>query len=163
MYRLMKAPLGIAVPAAAVFLSAFLSTPLASAQEGRIEEVVVTATRQEQSLQEVPVAVTAFTGTMMEDRQIINPSDLQLNTPNVTFTATNFGGNNFSIRGIGRLVTSSSGEAGVSTNINEIPIGTNLTAIEFYDVERVEVFLGDARFGVDLGRFGFCGHACGLP
>jgi len=143
MYRPFKAPFGFAIPVSAVILSGILYSPLASAEEAaRIEEVVVTAQRTEESLQEVPIAVTALTGEMLEDRQVINPSDLQLNAPNVTFTATNFGGNNFSIRGIGRLVTAASGEAGVSTNINEIPVGTNLTAIEFYDVDRVEVLRG---------------------
>ena len=57
-----------------------------------IEEVVVTAQRTEESVQDVPIAVTAFSGEMMEDKQIISPSDLQLASPNVSFTATNFGG-----------------------------------------------------------------------
>ena len=107
-----------------------------------MEEVVVTAQRAEESLQEVPIAVTALTGEMLEDKGLINPSDLQMSAPNVSFTATNFGSSSFSIRGIGRLVISSSGEAGVSTHINEIPISTNMNAIEFFDVERVEVLRG---------------------
>ena len=73
-----------------------------------IEEVVVTAQRTEESVQDVPIAVTAFSGEMMEDKQIISPSDLQLASPNVSFTATNFGGSSFSIRGIGRLVIAGS-------------------------------------------------------
>ena len=98
-------------------LTTLFYTPLVSAQ---IEEVIVTAQRTEQSIQDVPIAVTALTGDMLEDRQIINPSDLQLNAPNVSFTATNFGGSSFSIRGIGRLVVAASGENGVSTHVNEI-------------------------------------------
>ena len=62
------------------------------ADEG-IEEVIVTARRTEESLQEVPVAVTAFSAEGIEARQIINTSDIQLNVPNVSFTNTNFGGN----------------------------------------------------------------------
>ncbi len=123
-----------------------LCTPLASAAAtsgGKaIEEVVVTAQRAEESLQDVPIAVSAFTGSMMEDKQIVSPSDLQLNAPNVSFTATNFGGSSFSIRGIGRLVISASGESGVSIHQNEIPVPTNLPAAEFYDMERVEVLRG---------------------
>jgi iron complex outermembrane receptor protein len=107
-----------------------------------IEEITVTAQRREESVQDVPIAVSAFSGAMLEDRQIINPSDLQMNAPNVSFTSTNFGGNSFSIRGIGNLVIAASGESGVSTHINEIPIGTNLTAIEFFDMERVEILRG---------------------
>ena len=107
-----------------------------------IEEVVVTAQRVEESLQDVPIAVSAFTGAMMEDKQIISPSDLQLNAPNVSYTDTNFGGSSFSIRGIGRLVISGSGESGVSIHQNDIPVATNLPAAEFFDMERVEVLRG---------------------
>ena len=53
-----------------------------------IEEVIVTARRTEESLQEVPVAVTAFSAEGIEARQIINTSDIQLNVPNVSFTNT---------------------------------------------------------------------------
>jgi len=108
----------------------------------RVEEVIVTAQRTAESIQDVPIAVTALTGEMLADRQVINPSDLQLNAPNVSFTATNFGGSSFSIRGIGRLVIAASGENGVSTHINEIPVASNLVAAEFYDVERVEILRG---------------------
>jgi len=119
-----------------------VSVPGVSFAAEAIEEVVVTAQRTEQSVQEVPIAVSAFSGEMMEDKQIINPSDLQLAAPNVTFTATNFGGSSFSIRGIGRLVIAGSGENGVSIHQNQIAVPTNLPAAEFYDLERVEVLRG---------------------
>ena len=114
----------------------------ANAAEGVIEEVTVTAQRVEESVQDVPIAVTALTGNMLDDRQVINPSDLQLNAPNVAFTATNFGGASFGIRGIGNLVIGRSGESGVSTHLNEIAVNTNLNAIEFFDMQRVEVLRG---------------------
>ena len=77
-----------------------------------IEEVIVTAQRTAESIQDVPIAVTAMTGEMLDDKQVITISDLQMNAPNVSFTPTNFGSNSFSIRGIGRLVTSATGEYG---------------------------------------------------
>ncbi len=107
-----------------------------------VEELIVTAQRVAESIQDVPIAVTALPDDMLADRQIINPSDLQLNAPNVSFSATNFGGSNFSIRGIGQLVISRSGEAGVSSHVNEIAVATNLNAIEFFDVERIEILRG---------------------
>lgn len=114
----------------------------AEATDRQIEEVIVTAQRASENIQEVPIALTALSGSMLEDRQIIGASDLQMNAPNVSFTPTNFGGSSFSIRGIGRLVIAASGENGVSTHINDIPLGTNLTAVEFFDMERVEVLRG---------------------
>ena len=107
-----------------------------------VEELIVTAQRVAESIQDVPIAVTALTDDMLADRQIVTPSDLQLNTPNVSFGATNFGGSNFSIRGVGQLVISRSGESGVSSHVNEIAVATNLNAIEFFDLERVEILRG---------------------
>ena len=109
---------------------------------GPIEEVLVTAQRVEESVQDVPVAVTALTGDLLEEKQVITPSDLQLNAPNVAFTATNFGGSSFSIRGIGNLVIGRTGEPGVSAHLNEIAVPNNLNATEFFDMERVEVLRG---------------------
>jgi outer membrane receptor protein involved in Fe transport len=127
---------------AALAVAGVVSIPAVGWAAEAIEEVVVTAQRTEQSVQEVPIAVSAFSGEMMEDKQIINPSDLQLAAPNVSFTATNFGGSSFSIRGIGRLVIAGSGENGVSIHQNQIAVPTNLPAAEFYDLERVEVLRG---------------------
>ncbi len=114
----------------------------AEESKGGIEEVIVTAQRTAESIQDVPIAVTALSGEMLEEKQVITVSDLQMNAPNVSFSDTNFGSNSFSIRGIGRLVTSSTGDAGVSIHTNDIPISSNINAVEFYDMERVEVLRG---------------------
>jgi len=120
-------------PARLVFALASLmaANGAMAASDGGIEEVIVTAQRQAESIQDVPIAVTALTGDMLEERQVITVSDLQMNAPNVSFTPTNFGSNSFSIRGIGRLVTASTGDAGVSIHLNEIAIGPNLNTVEF--------------------------------
>ena len=110
--------------------------------DGAVEEVIVTAQRVAESIQDVPISVTALTGDSIEDRQVITPSDLQINASNVTFTATNFGGSSFSIRGVGNLVIARSGEPGVSQHLNEIAVATNLNTFEFFDMERVEILRG---------------------
>jgi len=66
-------------------------------------EIIVTAQRNNQRLQDVPIAVSAFNTEALEKQQIKNTSDLQLSLPNVTFTKTNFTGSSFTIRGIGDL------------------------------------------------------------
>ena len=115
-----------------------------SADDGRnvVEELIVTAQRVAESIQDVPIAVTALTDDTLRDRQIITPSDLQLNTPNVSFSATNFGSSTLSVRGIGRLVVGRSGESGVSAHVNEIALPSNLETMEFFDIERVEILRG---------------------
>ena len=107
-----------------------------------VEEVLVTAQRTTENIQNVPIAVTALTGNMLNDRQAVNPSDLQMSAPNVNFTATNFGSQSISVRGVGQLVISGTGEPGVSAHLNEVPVETNLNAIEFFDMERVEILRG---------------------
>lgn len=125
----------------AIATSVGLSTS-AIAASNQIEEVVVTAQRTAESIQDVPIAVTALTGKMLLDKQVVTVSDLQMNAPNVSFTNTNFGSNSLSIRGIGRLLTAATGDAGVSVHTNEISIGPNLNSGEFYDMERVEILRG---------------------
>ena len=107
-----------------------------------IEEIVVTAQRVAENLQDVPLSVSAFTDAMLEEQQIITPSDIQMNTPSVSFSATNFGGFSFSVRGIGSLVVGSASEPGVSAHINEVPLPRNLNTMEFFDLERVEILRG---------------------
>ena len=63
----------------AVVGSFFLS--LTAFTQSTIEEVIVTAQRTEQSLQDVPIAVSAFTDEVLADRQIEYASDLQLQVP----------------------------------------------------------------------------------
>ena len=120
---------------------AFAAEEGAAKPKSGIEEVIVTAERTSESIQDVPIAVTAFTGEMLDAKQIITTSDLQMNTPNTTFTASNFGGTNLTIRGVGSLLIAG-GEGGVSIHLDEIPMPTNLLAVEFYDMERVEVLRG---------------------
>ena len=107
-----------------------------------IEEITVTAQRVEESIQDVPLSVSAFGSEALDEQQVITPSDIQLNTPNVSYTATNFGGSSFSVRGIGSLITGSAAEPGVSAHLNEIPVSSNLNTIEFFDIERVEILRG---------------------
>lgn len=129
----------------AIALIVALPSPLLWAQEGEekpIEEVIVTAQRIDEDIQDVPIAVTAITDDMIEEQQVITPSDLQLNAPGVTYTATNFGGSSFSIRGVGSLAIGSASIAGVSSHMNEIAIQSNLNTIEFFDLERVEILRG---------------------
>tara|TARA_B100001057_G_scaffold493960_1_gene589500 strand:- start:145 stop:3537 length:3393 start_codon:yes stop_codon:yes gene_type:complete len=110
--------------------------------QGAFEEVIVTAQRTEESLQDVPIAVTALSSDDLDEKQIITFSDLQLNVPGLNFGQTNFGGASINIRGIGRLSTGSSFDQSVSYHINESPIATAGVGIEQYDVERVEVLRG---------------------
>ena len=111
---------------------------------GGIEEITVTARKREESVQDIPIAITAFSGTDLENINIDDVMDLQFNVPNVSFTKTNFSGSgSLAIRGIGRSVTAASGDAGTGTHVNGIPItAARIFETEFFDAERVEVLRG---------------------
>ncbi|WP_194744359.1 TonB-dependent receptor [Thermaurantiacus tibetensis] len=126
-------------------------TALAAAAAGQaqvaettgIGEIIVTAQRQAQSLQDVPIAITAFSSELIERQQINAAQDLQLSLPNVAFTKGNFSGTvNITIRGVGDAAVATSGDTSLGIHINEIPIGPNLFEAEFYDIERIEVLRG---------------------
>ena len=105
--------------------------------------IVVTAQRQAQSLQEVPIAVSAFDAEALEAQQIENASDLQLTLPNVSFTKSNFTSSSFTIRGIGDLCVGVTCDSATAIHVNGSPLfGTRLFETEYFDLERVEVLRG---------------------
>ena len=127
--------------ALALVSSFFVTTSLYA--QATIEEVIVTAQRTEQSLQDVPIAVSAFTDEVLAERQIEYASDIQLQVPGVAFTATQFGAGGFSIRGITNLATAASADAGVEIHLNGLPLGlTSVSEIQYLDMERLEVLRG---------------------
>ena len=115
----------------------------APADTGYGADVVVTAQRQSQRLQDVPIAVSAFTAANLERQQIVNPLALQQSLPNVTFTKTNFTSSSFTIRGIGDLCTGTTCDSATAIHVNDMPlVSTRLFESEFFDLERVEVLRG---------------------
>ena len=110
--------------------------------QASLEEVIVTAQRTEQSLQDVPIAVTALSSDDLDTKQVITFSDLQLNVPGLNFGQTNFSGSSINIRGIGNLSTGDSFDGSVSYHINDGTITTTGIGVENYDVERIEILRG---------------------
>ena len=123
-------------------LPAFAQTAQADEDTG-IAEIVVTAQRTAQSLQDVPIAVTAFDAGALQRQQINNPLDIQLTLPNVTFTKGNFTGSSFTIRGIGDLCVGVTCDSATAIHAEGMPLfATRLFEAEFFDLERVEVLRG---------------------
>ncbi len=108
-----------------------------------LDEIVVTAQRTAQSLQDVPIAITAFTAQALAAQQINNASDLQLTLPNITFTKGNFTTGVFTIRGVGDLCVGTTCDSATAIHINDLPLfGTRIFETDFFDLERVEVLRG---------------------
>ena len=123
----------------------FLAYPVQSQESSAslIEEIIVTSQRTEESLQDVPIAVTALTSSMLEDMQIEGGSDLQLVTPSLSFQGSDATGGTFNIRGITNLAVSATAESGVEIHVNDLPVGsTTMQDGDFLDMERIEVLRG---------------------
>ncbi len=116
----------------------------ASAQEsGALDEVLVTSRRVVEKLQDVPVAITAFTAADLEKQAIRDVRDIANFTPNLTFTTDNSGRSNIpTIRGIG-LVDARGFDNPVGVFIDGIFVSGRATQnIAMLDLERVEVIKG---------------------
>lgn len=131
------------VCAGAIAFPAYAQDAKAADDDTNDTEIIVTAQRSNQRLQDVPVAVSAFNTEALDKQQIKNASDLQLSLPNVTFTKTNFTGSSFTIRGIGDLCVGTSCDQATAIHINDAPLfGTRLFEGEFYDLGQIEVLRG---------------------
>ena len=120
----------------AALTMAIAAPPAFSQGVQALEEVVVTARRREENLQEVPVAITAISAEDLELRSIENTEDLQVLLPNVDIRGGGVsGGNsgNLAIRGI----------PGVARYIDGVALSGNQGSLEnVVELERIEVLRG---------------------
>ena len=124
-------------------ISATVATLISVNASAQLEEVIVTAQKRLESIQDVPIAITAFDAESLTARQIVGFADMRFSAPNVSYTKANFSGNNFSIRGVGTNLVAASADNGVGVHVNEVPlISPRLFETEYFDVEQVAVLRG---------------------
>lgn len=117
----------------------------ASAQDRAIQDIVVTARRRDETLQETPIAITAFSPAQLESKAAINIGDLQGAAPNVLITNQNSGAAaaNISIRGLTFADVEKSFEPTVGVVVDGVFIGTNTGQFfDFFDISQIEVLRG---------------------
>ncbi len=115
----------------------------AAAAQSISDTIVVTSQRTEQSLQDVPISVSAFGGEDLQARQLESFQDIQFNIPNFAFSRTQFTGSAVGIRGVGNFVVASSSESAVSVHMNDFFLDApRLFETEFFDIERLEILRG---------------------
>lgn len=129
-------------------LAAALAIPAADAalaQSAALEEIVVTAQRREQSLQDVGVSVTALGTQQIQDAGITSALDIGRVAPGIAFVST-VGGNSFaslSVRGVAQTDTSSQQEPPNAIYVDDVYISTlGATGFATYDLDRIEVLRG---------------------
>ena len=145
-----------------LILGALLATvalqPIAQAQdELALEEVVVTAQRREQSLQDVPTSVTAFTGEMLQNANITEAQQYLSLSPNVSFTEDGQSGSrgiSIAMRGVSNINTDESAFIqSIGIYLDEFSVSASANATmnpQLQDLERVEVLRGPQ--GTYFGR-----------
>ena len=137
---------------AAAFTASLLAVPPVLAQEAPapvgalgLEEVTVTARRREESLQDVPIAVSAFSAEQIEATGAPDITWLQQSTPNLTLQVAR--GSNSTliafIRGVGQQDPLWGFEPGVGLYVDDVYIARPQGAVlDIYDIERLEVLRG---------------------
>lgn len=141
-----RARLAVTVSAAALL---FASSP-AWAQDAApapgattVDDIIVTAQKREESIQDVPIAVSAFSAETLDAMKIEGGAELMRAIPNVSFSKSNFSMYNFSIRGVGTKAVSAASDPAVAVSFNNSPLIRNrLFEQEYLDVNRVEVLRG---------------------
>ncbi|MBT8087581.1 MAG: TonB-dependent receptor [Gammaproteobacteria bacterium] len=123
---------------------------LAQDSKRKIEEITVTATKVEESLQDVPIAVHALTGEALQELGITNFSDYVMQLPSVTAGGSGPGQNTIYIRGVASTTPNltTAGVAGLAPNVafylDEQPLAQPGRNLDVYaaDLKRIEVLSG---------------------
>lgn len=127
-----------------VAIALTVATPLHAALQ--LEEVVVTARKKEESIQDVPVAVTAIAGSDIEQAFTLDTTGLQAFAPNVVFDTVEMGtpgGGGFSIRGISYQDVDKGFDPTVLVSVDDVPLATGTGQVfDMIDIERIEVLRG---------------------
>ncbi|MEM7582904.1 MAG: TonB-dependent receptor [Acidobacteriota bacterium] len=112
------------------------------------DEIVVTARKREENLQQIPVSVAAFTGEQLESREVRSLRDVGDFAPNVDFSITNGLGGTTSeatvyIRGIGQIDTALFADPGVGIYVDGVYLArAGGSVLDLLDLERVEILRG---------------------
>jgi iron complex outermembrane receptor protein len=107
-----------------------------------LEEIIVTAERREQSLQEVPISATVLSGAELERRGVVNLNDIQQVAPSIainTFNRSTF----VNIRGVGIAQSAPTSNPGVAYYIDgQLIPHEQFIGHSFFDIESIEVLRG---------------------
>jgi iron complex outermembrane receptor protein len=113
-----------------------------------LEEIMVTARKREESLQDTPISVAAFTGEAIERQHIDQLDQVASATPNMMFdNSTGFSGSNSAaavyIRGIGQIDFTLTTEPGVGIYLDGVYVAQSIgSVLNLVDIERIEVLRG---------------------
>jgi iron complex outermembrane receptor protein len=115
-----------------------------AADESVLEEVVVTATRRTESIQDIPVSITAVSADVLATAGVVDARDLVALAPNLS-TQGSFGRTapSFFIRGIGNLQFNTNANSKVGVYVDDVYLNSPaVQGVQLFDIERVEIARG---------------------
>ena len=129
---------------ATVLLGPFATSPVIAAQaSGGLEEIVVSATRRSENLQNVPIAVTAISAEQLEHQNVTDFFEVVDRVPGFMMNADNITEPNMFMRGIGTDIEASAANPSVAIFVDDVYISrAGGTLGELWDLDRVEVLRG---------------------
>jgi outer membrane receptor protein involved in Fe transport len=115
----------------------------AQAPEQALDEIVVTAQKRSQALQDVPLSISAITAEQIEKRGFDEFTDYARSVPGLSFVDRGAGRNKITLRGVSTGVDQNN-QSPVGIYIDETPVSypNNEPDLRLYDVERIEVLRG---------------------
>jgi iron complex outermembrane receptor protein len=117
------------------------------AQESELEEIVVTATKRQESIMDVPLAITALSGDFIREANLNDIKDLIAFTPGITGNSQDSFMDFVSVRGIRTIDFGNGGDPSVSMYRDGLYQGrTGPGIVSLFDVERAEVLRGPQGF-----------------
>src|SRR6185369_9043226 len=120
-------------------------TPGAAATDNQVEQIIVTAQRRRERAQDVPIAISVFSGEQLQARGVTNALQLGQYVPNlVAQNNTGIGSANaYFLRGLGSTETIATFDPPVGTYVDDIYLSRqNANNLALFDVARVEVLRG---------------------
>lgn len=129
---------------ALALIATSLMLPVFAQEEAAFEEVVVFATKREQTLQEVPVAVSVVSADVMNEAQVLDMKDLQFLVPSLRVSQLQTSSNlTFLIRGFGNGANNAGVEPSVGVFVDGVYRSRSASSIaDFPNLERIEVIKG---------------------
>ncbi len=114
-----------------------------TADTGALQEIIVTAEKRSERINDVPMSITAATGDDLREQRITDPAGLAKFVPGFNFTQSTYGGPVYTLRGIGTYDEAIAISPAVGVYMDQIPLPfARMTEGVSLDLQRVEVLKG---------------------
>ncbi len=130
-------------PALAVLAAGQALAQEPRSQGGTLEEVIVTAQKRAENVQNVPIAMQAYNGEMLQNAGISQITDVTKLAPNLNVVVQNAMSQHIVIRGVGTNEFFGNAPSSVGTYMDEVTMNSSyMSTLALFDMERIEVLRG---------------------